>query len=113
MVHMWVYMTICSHIYRYLDAYNTCKHIYIYIYIYIYASCCIFLHGYLYLNAYIYADICVYRGILACIWLYSTSLLPPARTVAHDSKGSTRNCQMRVNIGHTLHHLVSVLHLEA
>ena len=46
------------------------------------------MHVYLLLITCIYADMCVYRCILACIWSRSTSLLPPARRVAHDSKGA-------------------------
>ena len=51
-------MAIISHIYRYLDVYNSCKHKY--------ASFFIFLHGYLYLNAYIYAHKYIYIG---AFWL--------------------------------------------
>ena len=67
MVHIWVYITICSHIYKYLDAYTTLKHIY--------TSYLIFMHVNLYLNAFIYTDICVYRRIFTCIWSHPTSVL--------------------------------------
>ena len=65
MVHIWVYMAICSHIHMHLHAYTSLKQIYT-----LYCTC---KNIYLYLNTSIYIDLCLYRCILACIWSYPTS----------------------------------------
>ena len=97
-----VYMAISSHIYRYLDAYNTLKHIY--------TSCCIFMQGYLWLNACIYAYV-------DSFWLSFGPILhhcsPRRGELPTTPRELRETAKCKCNIGQTLQHLASVSHLEA
>ena len=63
---------------------------------YLIASLCMFICISLLIYMQIYVYIYVYKCILTCIWSCSILLLPLAQKVAHDSKGTTQNCQMQV-----------------